>query len=531
MGLIGNRTLAAVTSAALALTGLAPVAGWAAAGDKTLTGGFDVGPGGFPGNFNPLMATTGYMALTLNYQPLFVYDGKLSQIVGQLAKSYTVSDDKKTYTITLQPDVKWQDGTPFTSADVAFTLKLAQDKTSGSVYVDRLSAITDVETPDAHTVVLKLSKVNLSLLDTLTKLMMLPKHKLEKIDPSTLPRNPYWTDHPIATGPFVFDKYVTDQYVEYSRFKEYWRGEPKIARVVNRYFKTTAGAVSALKSGEIQISYVNADDLSAFKGDKGFHVIKGNSFVVNYLGFNFGAKIWDNQKVRQAVMYAINRKAIVDSLYGGMAKVANCGYVVDRYVPKGLNDYAYDPEKARQLLKEAGWDKINGSKPIKVLTYYNTQLSDNVLGAMQAMLSQVGINIVPRDVDMSTYNATIYATTPDYDSFGLVYAGLTNGPDPSNLNIGLNASQIPPNGSNYTRVNLPGVSKAFDTALSDADGSKYDSDFQNVCKAMNTDLPWATLWVTDRFGVASAKLKDFVWMPAPGGGPYASHPEKWDIAN
>src|SRR5690606_8059416 len=161
----------------------------------------------------------------------------------------------------------------------------------------------------------------------------------------------------------------------------------------------TAAAVAALRAGEISFSYVEADDAASFKGNEAYRVIDGNSFVVNYLGFNQEAPLWKDLKVRQAVMYAINRDAIVQSLYGGAAKVANCGYVADRLQPAGLDPYAYDPEKAKQLLAEAGWDKLNGDKPITVLTYYNTPQATNVLAAIQAMLAQVGINIVPRAVD------------------------------------------------------------------------------------------------------------------------------------
>ena len=75
------------------------------------------------------------------------------------------------------------------------------------------------------------------------------------------------------------------------------------------------------------------------------------------------------------------------------------------------------------------------------------------------------------------------------------------------------------------------MSAAFDSAIGDPDQTKYEANFQNVCKVMNDYLPWGTLWVTQRFGIASTNLKDFYWIPAPGGGPYESHPENWDIMN
>src|SRR3546814_12825039 len=93
-----------------------------------------------------------------------------------------------------------------------------------------------------------------------------------------------------------------------------------------------------------------------------------------------------------------------------------------------MEPYAYDPDKARQLLDEAGWDEINGDKPITLLTYYNNPLATNVLAAIQAMLAQVGINVVPKAVDVPTYNATLYAQTPDWSQFPLVYAEIGSAP-------------------------------------------------------------------------------------------------------
>ncbi|HET8728375.1 MAG TPA: ABC transporter substrate-binding protein [Alphaproteobacteria bacterium] len=525
------RTLAS----SLALT--AALFGWALADadpagaqsqGTTLTGAFDVGPGGFQGNFNPLAATAGFTWLSLYYEPLVIYDGKLENVVGALASGYEVNAEQTEYTFQLE-EATWHDGEPFTSEDVRFTIALAKDGASGSVFAARLGSIAEVATPDERTVVLKLSEPDAGLIDTLTKLMILPEHALSEIPVDGLARNEWWSQTPIGTGPFKFTRYETDQYVELAANPDYRRGEPEIDRVINRYFENTAAAVAALRSGEIAISYVESNDVGSFEGNDAFRVIEGNSFVVNYIGFNQEVPLWKDVRVRQAVMHAIDRNAIIESLYGGAATPANCGYVADHLVPSDIEPYAYDPEKARQLLEEAGWDEINGDDPITLLTYYNTPLATNVLAAVQAMLAQVGINVVPKAVDVPTYNATIYAQEPDWSQFPLVYAGLQNGPDPSALNIGLNEAQIPPAGSNFLRIRMPEVTQAFDAALDETDASKSAERYEEVCRAMNAQLPWATMWVANRYGVVSNDLQNFVWLPAPGGGPYEAHPEEWTI--
>lgn len=514
---------------AAALLGATVLATSAFAQEKTITGAFDVGPGGFQGNFNPLAATSGFTWLSLYLEPLVIYNAELSEIVGALSSDWQISEDQLTYTFTLVEET-FHDGEALTSEDVAFTIKLAQDGSTGSVFAARLAPIASVETPDERTVVITLSAPNVAFLDTLTKILILPQHALADVAPADLATSSWWSTEVVGTGPFAFSEYVTDQYVALVADDDYRDGRPAIDRLINRYFENSAAAVSALRADEIQFTYVEPDDVSTFAGDAAYEVIEGASYVVNYIGFNQNVPLWDDIRVRQAVMHAIDREAIVESIYGGAATIANCGYVDERYVPDSIEPYAYDPDMARQLLEEAGWAELNGDQPITWLTYYTNPLASNVMAAIQAMLSEVGINVVPRAVDTPTYNGIIYAETPNNDEFPLVYAGLGNGPDASSINIGLNVSQIPPNGSNFLHIDTPEVSAALDAALNETDLTARDARYQEVCAAMNETLPWATLWVADRYGIASTKLQNFVWTPAPGGGPFDADAVMWDIA-
>lgn len=521
-----GRLLAAAAFAFASATAMASTPALAQE-QKTIVGGFDVGPGGFPGNFNPLTATAGFTWLNTYFEPLVIYTSDLSKLVGALASEFTVSEDNLSYTFKLV-DTKWHDGEPFTSADVKFTLEFAKNADSGSIFAARLGDIASIETPDERTAIVKLSKPNSAFLSVLSQVMMLPEHALSPIDIKEAAKSPWWSTKPVGTGPFKFVKYVSDQYVEMAAYDGYRGGKPKVDRLINRYFANPAAAVSALSAGEIQFTFAEPDDAKTFKGKDDFRIIEGDSYVVNYIGFNHRAGIWSDLRVRQAVMHAIDRNAIISSLFGGAAKLANCGYVAPRLVPSGLDDYAYDPQKAKELLEEAGWDKINGDKPIPWLTYYNTPQVANVMAAIQAMLAQVGINVVPRALDVPSYNGIV--RSEKWQEFPLVYAGLQNGPNPASLNIGLNAAQIPPAGNNIMRVEMPQLTEALNTAMAETDPAKADAKWQQVCKEMNAELPWSPMWVASRYGVVSSKLKDFFWTPAPAGGPFVSHPEKWDIA-
>ncbi|MDO5603594.1 MAG: ABC transporter substrate-binding protein [Paracoccus sp. (in: a-proteobacteria)] len=496
---------------------------------KTITGGFDVGPGGFPKNFNPMAATGGFTWLSTYFEPLVIYNADLNAIEGALATEYSISDDLLTYRFTLAEET-WHDGAAFTSADVKFTLDLIRDAASGSVFTSRLGKIANVEAPDDRSVVITLSEADGGLMSVLAQVMILPEHALGTMAPDSIAGSTWWSTTPIGTGPFKFTQYVTDQYVELAADADYRHGAPKVDRLINRYFENPAAAVAALRAGEIQFTYVEPEEAASFAGNDAFRVIEGASYVVNYVGFNQKVDLWQDVRVRQAFMHAIDRDAIIDSLYGGAATIANCGYVAPHLVPEGLNDYAYDPQKARALLDEAGWAGINGNQPITWLTYYGSPQAANVMAAIQAMLAEVGINVVPRVVDVPTYNGIVYQeNNPDWNEFPLIYAGLQNGPNPAGINVGLNKSQLPPAGANIMRIEFDDLSAAFDAALTETDAAQADARWQDVCKLTNEELPWATMWVANRYGVASNDLVDFVWTPAPAGGPFAAHPELWDI--
>jgi peptide/nickel transport system substrate-binding protein len=495
---------------------------------NVLVGAFDAGPGGGQGNLNPLAATAGYTALNFTYEPLVIYTPALDRIVGALATGWESNAEKTRYTFKLADGVLWQDGEKFTAADAVFTLGLAQDPKSGSIHAAGLAGIT-ATAPDARTVVFDLGSPNEDLPDLLSRLMMLPRHLLEPLGRDGLDRNTWWTKSPVGTGPFQIVHDEPDQYVELKANPGYRRGKPKLDGIINHTVRDAAAAVAALKTGGIQFSAVEPDAARGFTGDNNFHVIEGPSWVLNYIGFNFDAGLWDDVRIRQAVIYAINREAIVRGICSGAAEVANSVFTAAAVTPSDLNKYAYDPARAKALLAAAGWEKINGSKPIPWLTCCNAAPVATVMAAIQAMLAQVGVNVVPRAVDAATYRDIVDAPQPDPSVYPLLFAGAPNGPDPAIVNSWTAESQIPPNGANVARIRLPALNAALAAALAEPDESKRGTCWQEVARVTNREVPIAPLWEARRYGVVTVNVKNFIWQPAPAGGPFDQRAELWSF--
>jgi peptide/nickel transport system substrate-binding protein len=488
----------------------------------TLVGGFDVGPGGAPGIYNALSATAGFTWFQLYFSPLVEYDVNFQKLQGELAKSWLASSDGLKYSFALRDNVKWHDGKPFTARDVKYTLELILNPDTGSVFLPRMADIASVTISGTSQVTVTMKRPNAAFLDVLANVPMMPQHLLGNVPPKEISKTDWWRTNPVGTGPFKWSKLVPDQYVELVANPDYWRGKPKLEKVINRYFKEAGSSVLALRSGDIQFTYLTADEAAALRGDANLNIIAGPSQVTNYVGFNNKDARFKDARVRQAFMYAIDRKSIVEQLYRGGAVIVPCQYNNPKYHPKGLEPYAYNPQKAKDLLKAAGWEQ---KEPIEFLTYYGDKLSADVMVSIQQMLGQIGVEVKVRAVDVPTYNQI---TNTD-NTFSLVFAGAANGPDPDQIMPSFQSNAAPPNGPNRMRVNIPALDDLIQKGRSEVNPSKRVGAYQSMCKAVNSEMPWAPMWVAQRFGAVSKNVSGFVWTPAPGGGRFNDNAQDWDI--
>ncbi|MHA4866077.1 ABC transporter substrate-binding protein [Duganella sp. PWIR1] len=516
--MIKNETGKIIFSTALAA--LLSLTACAAATGQTFTGAFDVGASGNAQKFNPLTASAGFSFYNKYFSTLTLYDVGLQNISGDLAESWTYAKDGKSLIIKLRQDVTWHDGKPFTAADVKFTLELVKNPEMASVFSARLNDVSAIKALDAYTVVLELVQMDASLPDAFTNIMMVPQHLLGNIPAREL-RTSSWWKSPVGTGPFKWARYTPDQFVELVAYPQFYRGKPRLAKLVNRYFKDGSAATIALQAGEIQYSAMTLDQVKENQSTKAVDVIAGPSHVLNYIGFNNNDRRFKDVRVRQAILLAIDRNAIIRSIYSNTASVANCALTLPQYVPADINQYPTNVNQAKALLAAAGW---NQSEPLEMLTYYNDQASKDVVTVLQSMLAQVGINVIPRFVD-----GTTFGTIVDANKFSMVYAGGGNGPDPGTLIPLMKSSYAPPKGVNRMRVNIPELDQLFDAGQRETDAGQRALLYQQMCRVTNAQLPWIPLWVGKRFGGFTKNVQNVVWTPAPGGGRYQDFPERWSI--
>lgn len=340
-------------------------------------------------------APTQYVAGKI-YQSLLTYDAQLKP-QPSLAKSWKTSSDGLTYTFELQRGVKWHDGKPFTAADVVFSV----DKFLREVhprarlvitkYIDSVTALND------NTVEFKLKEafspfMSLFVVDNMP---MVPKHIYDGTDYRTNPAN----QTPIGTGPFKFKEWKKGSHIVLSRNPDYWKkGQPYLDEIVFRVIPDAASRAVAFEKGDVQllrggdVDNVDVKRLRALPNiemtTKGWEMYAPLAFM----SMNQRKPPFDNVKVRQAVMHAINRKFIVDNIFFGMGKVATSSIAsTTLYHEKNLPQYAYDLKKARALIQESG---VNvGATPIKLLSFPYGSAWERLAEYTKQSLEQIGFKV------------------------------------------------------------------------------------------------------------------------------------------
>jgi peptide/nickel transport system substrate-binding protein len=491
-------------------------------------------------NANPMKAGGDHHWLNKIYGHLVTYDVKYTALMGELAEDWSVSDDNLTWTFNLRKGVKWHDGTDFTADDVAFSLEVCLDPAAGGCtqasqlgalkggkdFIDgKATTIPGIEVVDASTIKLTTATPNAALADTLAETYMLQKASLGAVPRDQVGKGDYWTTKAIGTGPFKLSNYEAGQFMELSRNDDYWRGAPLLEKLIRREFKDPATALLSFDKGEIDFAYVTADEVEREEGNENAIVIPGPSQVDNAITMNPAKNpAFGNPKFRQAIMYAINRESIIENLYKGAAKPVSCLYGNPKFTPADIEPYAYDPEKAKALLAEAGIDPASLGT-IVMDTYYNDQLSLDVMTAFQQDLAAVGINIEIQQMDGPSWTKRYYEDGASEMSF----IGGANGADGHRAYQYYHTSSLWPKGGNNYKFSNAELDALLEAGVAEMDASKRPAIYQQACKIMSEELPWTYMWETVRYGIVSKRIGNFLYTPAPGGGSYYDQAEKWFI--
>ena len=473
------------------------------------------GRGGDSVSLDPAAVTDGEsIKVTQNiFETLLEFNEQDTSVKAGLAKEWEVSEDGLTYTFKLQEGVKFHDGTDFNAEAVVknFERWSAGAKDTFYYYNSMFRAedkdlITSVEATDEKTVVITLARPQAPFLKNIAMAAF------GIASPTAFEENPdAFGDNPVGTGPFKFVEWKRNDSITVEKNTEYWQeGLPKLDKIIFRSIPDNSARLNALTTGEIDLADgINPSDAQQIKGNADLQLIERPSMNVGYLGLTSTRAPFDNKLVRQAVNYAIDKQALVDAFYEGYANVA-----VNPMPPSvsGYNDeitgYEYNPEKAKELLAEAGYD----GKEIELwaMPVPRPYMPDGqkIAEAIQKNLADVGIPAKIVTFEWATYLDK--ASKGEADAFLLGWTG-DNGDADNFLYALLDEDNIGSN--NYSYYKNDEVHDLLIAAQSEVDEEKRNELYKQAQVIINEDAPWVNLAHSTPLLAAKKSVTGFVPHP------------------
>ncbi|GIO38655.1 peptide ABC transporter substrate-binding protein [Paenibacillus antibioticophila] len=480
--------------------------------DKTLFIGISIPPVAFNPLANGDTASTYVQGFI--FDSLLVMDGPLN-FVPKLATSID-TEDNQTFTIHLDNNATWSDGTPLTADDVIFTLNRAADPLVNSVYGAYVSLLEGVENTgklpegqseipslqkvDNYTVTLKTKQPvdpNLVKEQIGSKILILPKHVLEGIAKDQLAQDPFMLNPTVTSGAFKFVKYEKDQYIQLAANDSYYKGTPKIGNI---YIKTLTvpNLVAQLQSGEIQMTSggstakIPVQDYETLNDSPDL-----NTSIESTL--NFQTVLLNQEKLnkvelRQAIAYGIDRKYIVDELLAGNGEIVNSPYTpLHAYHSDNVKSYDYDPEKSKQLFEEAGW---NFNDTLQLVVPTGNQIREQVGNIIVENLRQIGVK-----VQISTFDFATVMQKAKAGEYDLLLMGFTFTMDPDYTS--LYGSNEP---YNFMKYQSEENDRLLLEGKKEADPAKRKVIYDQLQALWQEDLPLITLYSDPDFTPVSKKV-------------------------
>lgn len=488
------------------------------------------------GSLNPLLLNGGEInkyATALMFLPLMELDADLN-FQGMLADSIT-TEDNRNFVVHIDEAATWSDGTPITAEDVAYTaLRLTSpviNNTAMMYYVFEgvgddgfveagADSVDGIQVIDDKTIQFT-TKDSMSLTTFENSyaryLLTLPKHVIEKYTEEELSTAEWFNQPDVISGPFYVTEFDVDHYISYKANPDYWKGAPKIDKL-NIKIVDGSQLYAGLQSGEIDItqhtmSVIPPEDYASVEALDNVDVVYGSP-VTNQSMFIQTANVPD-VRVRQAMLYAINREQLLSELLDGHGEVVD-GFLssASPFYDDSITPVTYDPEKAKALLEEAGWD---GSQTLRFYVNSGDSTFVNAATVMVAQWASVGIKAEVQTVDFATLMSV--AGTRDYDILAVQYTYAPVDPYPD-------VAWLLGGEGSWTGYGDDEVNKALTSTQLTSDVDEIKGLYSIVDKKVQEDVPMISAYIISAQGAVNKRLTGAV--PSVYG--FFNDVQNWDVA-
>jgi peptide/nickel transport system substrate-binding protein len=457
------RKLFLIGSIFLTITFLIPIAH----AQKPIYGGsITIAQGVEPPGLDPTTATSAVIPRVVysNILEGLVKIDRNGKIAPALVRDFKISKDGKEYTFILKKGVKFHDGKPFDAEDVKFTFERLMDPKTATAHPEYYKDIDSVQVVDSHTVKIKMKNVNSMFLFNLARpdSIIVNKQAVDRLKSA-----------PIGTGPFKFVEWVRGDHITLAKFDDYHRkGIPYIDKVTFNFIGDPSAQIASLKAGDIDvIAYdVSPENALLLEKDPKFKVLNGYTTTKVILSTNNSRKPFNDVRIRRAMAHAIDRTALIKGAMSGYG--VPIGSHMDPGNPYYIDltpYYPYNPEKAKQLLKEAGY--ADGFEAVIKLPerYVYARRSGEIIADM---FSQVGIRLKIELTEWGQWIDRVFKNA-DYDLTVIGHA------EPFDINIYANPKY-------YFRYDSPKFQETLKKAEMEAD-PKIRKELYIACQKIITE--------------------------------------------
>lgn len=426
---------------------------------------------------NAISATRGV------YETLVSFDEN-QELTGKLAESWEVSDDSLTYTFKLRQGVKFQDGTEFNAAAVKANYDRVVNK-DNNLRQRRTFIVTNedgsetprvdsIETPDDYTLVIKLTQAWAPFINRLTQFCIISPAALEEYGNDIM-------NHPCGTGPYVCTEWEEGDHTSFKRNDDYWGDKPGVDTVTIKEVPEAGARTAMLQTGEADFIYPTpSDQIEAIKGTDDVNILTTDSNIMRYVTLNMDLEQLSDVKVRQAMNYAIDKDAYIQLMYSGYGKPATSVVpsIIGGYEEQEA--YTYDVDKAKELMKEAGYE--DGFK----LTLWGDNTTQEIKGMtfISQQLAQIGIEVDVQPMEPATVSDKIYVDKEDAEiNMWYVNWSASDFTMDGSLRSLLYSTMCPPTSANTAYFNDADFDKDMDEGLATAneeEQAKYYGDAQKI---------------------------------------------------
>ena len=419
-------------------------------------------------------ASAGTREVVFNIYEGLVKTGPTGELIPAVAESYKVSEDGLVYTFTLREGVKFHNGKPVTAEDVIYSLNRCAEHSGDSALKSAFSAICDLQAIDDKTVTFHLEQPDMELIYFMTAAIIPADGEL------------------VGTGPFVLTERTPQESIVLERFEDYWGDKAGVAKATYRIYEDMTALMMALKGGSVDVcAHLTSAQIREL-GEE-FTILEDTMNLVQAVYLNNAVEPFNNVKVRQAISYAIDRQMIMDVVFDGHGAAigSNIYPKLERYfMPELVDYYTCDPDKAKQLLAEAGYSD-GFDMTITVSSNYQPHMDTAEVVVQQ--LAAIGVRAKVQPVDATTWYSEAYTNR----QFQSTITGL----DAKNITARAMLERfVSDNGKNFMNYNNPEYDALYAAARSATDEASQTEAYKAMERMLTEDA--ANLYIQD--------LADFV---------------------